>query len=298
MKLLTTLGLVLLAPALLLAAGRRDTGDFQYEGINIVRVEAETFDVRIQAIRGRHVRMEVHDRPEGYTVYHSVSGDQVTVWVERRFSLFTRPHGGTLVLLVPAQTDIGTRTSTGGVSVTRIEARSLEVATSTGSIDVADSMTDMRLSTSTGSVRVTNSSDTFEITTTTGPIVLERCVGTVSASSTTGRHRYQDVSGSVNARSSTGHIELDGVTGRIDLRTSTGTQSGRRVRLTEDSTFEASTGSIDMDLENDLAALEFDLRSSTGTLVAGAERSQRQLFLGSTGIRVSGRTSTGSQSFY
>jgi hypothetical protein len=68
--------------------------------------------------------------------------------------------------------------------------------------------------------------------------------------------------------------------------------------LTGDSSFEASTGRIEVDLANDIGELEFDLTSTTGSLEVGRERSQRRLFLGSTGTTVSGRTSTGSQRFY
>jgi hypothetical protein len=86
--------------------------------------------------------------------------------------------------------------------------------------------------------------------------------------------------------------------GTLDLDTSTGSQEGRDIVLTGDSSFESSTGSITMDFAGSLEQLEFDLRSTTGSLRVGREASQRQLYLGGTGFTIRGKSSTGSQEYY
>jgi DUF4097 and DUF4098 domain-containing protein YvlB len=120
----------------------------------------------------------------------------------------------------------------------------------------------------------------------------------VDVESTTGAQRLERIEGDVDARSTTGRVEVNDTRGRLFVKTSTGNQVGRDVTVTGDSTFEATTGSIEMDLTNDLDQLEFDLTSTTGSLRVGDDRSQRRLFLGGTGITVKGSTSTGSQRFY
>jgi len=150
----------------------------------------------------------------------------------------------------------------------------------------------------TGGIEVLGSSGELEIGSTTGSLEIDDFEGTITASSTTGRHHYEEIIGQIDARSTTGRVEFSDVTARLRVRTSTGSQTGHDVLLTENSSFEATTGSIDMDLVNDLDDLEFDLTSTTGSLRVGDERSQRRLFFGGSGVEVNATTSTGSQRFY
>lgn len=104
--------------------------------------------------------------------------------------------------------------------------------------------------------------------------------------------------GALVARSATGRIEIAGMQGTLDLRTSTGGQDGRGIVLTGDSSFESSTGRIRMDFAGDVEQLEFDLRSTTGSLRVDMEESQRRLYLGGTGFTIRGKSSTGSQEYF
>jgi len=243
-------------------------------------VDAGTFGVVIEATRGREVSMGIENYPDRFTVYHTVEGSTVRVRVEQTFPLFTPPHRGTLVFSVPTSSDLTIETSTGDVRVTGLAGAALRVSTTTGSITILASGGELEVSSTTGALEI----DDFE--------------GTITASSTTGRQYYEEVAGEIDARSTTGRIEFRDVAAHLRVRTSTGSQTGRGVRLTDDSRFEATTGSIDMELENELDDLEFDLTSTTGSLRVGDERSQRRLFFGGSGIEVTATTSTGSQRFY
>jgi hypothetical protein len=262
------------------AVGQRESGDFRYDRVAGLEVDAGTFAVEVRASRGRHVAMEVENYPSDYTVYHSTSGSSVRVWVERDFPLFSRPHRGKLVFTVPADIDLTIDNSTGSV-----------FASGLGGGDV-------RIETSTGAVTAEELSSGAHLATTTGRIDLRRSAGDFTVRSTTGSISITDVEGDLDVDSTTGRIELVDVIGRLQLRTSTGRQVGTSVQLTDDSSFNSTTGSIEIDLVNDLDSLEFDLTSTTGSLRVGTDRSQRRLFLGGTGLTVSGTTSTGSQHFF
>jgi hypothetical protein len=292
------LAILALLPAILFAAGSREEGSFTYTDVTAIEVDAGTFDVTIQPTSSDVMAMEVRNEPQNYRVYHDVRGDRVVVWVERSFSLFGGFHSGDLLFRVPVTAEIDIETSTGDVVASGLSGDSLRMRTSTGSIQLRDVETDVELQTSTGSVTVESSRGEFDVRTSTGSIVLVEITGPVDTESSTGSQSFRSISGDIDAKTTTGRIEFETTVGSIQSESSTGRQSGVGVQLTEDSRFESTTGSIEIDIEQDLTELEFDLRSTTGSLSVGSEESQRRLFLGSSGIRVEGETSTGSQRYY
>jgi DUF4097 and DUF4098 domain-containing protein YvlB len=298
MKRYAICAVALLCATFLPAAGQGEGGEFSFDGIQALEIDAKSFEVEIQGTSGRRATMTIENMPDRHTVRHSISGSRVRIWVELETTLFSRPHRGRLVFHVPRETELTVGTSTGAVRISGISANSLRVDTSTGNIELEDIRSELRARSNTGTIDVRRSVGRFDIGSVTGSITLRGIDGDITASSSTGRHIYDDVRGDIDARSTTGRIELNDTIGRVWLHTSTGSQSGRAVTLTGNSSFRASTGSVDIDLTNSLEELEFDLTSSTGSLQVGRERSQRRLFLGGTGIAVTGSTSTGSQRFF
>ena len=298
MKRMALLTPLLFAAALSFALGAGEGGDFEYDGIREIEVVAGTFSVDVQGVRGRNTSLEVRNESDNYRVLHTRSGDQLEIWVERKFSFLSRSHRGEIVLLVPVDTDLRVRTSTGSVDIRNITSDRLSVDTTTGRVTLEEISASMSVDTSTGAVEVLDSAGRFDIKSTTGRIELLRATGDVVAESSTGRHSYEDLIGDLRVRSTTGRIEIDGMQGTLDLRTSTGGQDGRGIVLTGDSSFESSTGRIRMDFVGSIEQLEFDLRSTTGSLRVGREESQRQLYLGGTGFTIRGKSSTGSQEYF
>lgn len=297
MKRQTLLIPLLLLGSVLFAFGTGETGDAEFDGIREIRVDAGVFDVDVQGTRGRGTTLEVRNESDRFRVLNSTTGDTLDVWVESRFSFLGRPPRGLITLMVPADALVRVRTSTGDVEVRDVTSDRMSVDTTTGHISLEGISSRLTVETSTGGVEIQGCSGRFDITTTTGEIEIENTTGDVSARSSTGRHHYEDLIGDLVARSTTGRIEIDGMQGTLELRTSTGSQEGRDIRLTGNSSFESSTGSIEMDFEDDLEELEFDLRSTTGSLRVGREESQRQLYLGGTGFTITGESSTGSQEY-
>jgi hypothetical protein len=284
--------------SLAFAFGSRESGDFSYDGITRIEIEGDTFDVRIQGTRSRTTTLEIVEYSDKYTVLHSRSGDSLRVWVEREFSLFSRSRRGELVFNVPGDATLRIDNSTGGVTIRNIHSDILNCETSTGDIMIEDGSADYRVHSATGDVEMEECSGDFDVNTSTGDIFLSDISGPISATSSTGDQEYHDIVGDLDARSTTGDIEIDGLSGTLHLTTSTGKQYGRDIELTGDCSFETSTGSIEMDFDIDVEELEFDLTSTTGSLRVGREESQRRLFLGARGFRISGKTSTGSQRYY
>jgi lia operon protein LiaG len=298
MKRLVVAAVLLITAISLFAFGQRESGDFGYAGTTALEVEAETFAVEIRATRTRRVEMQVENAPNGYTVYHSTDDGAVRVWVERTFSLFSRPHRGRLVFIVPSDIDVSVDTSTGEVYAAGLTGDAVAIETSTGSVLVEGFTNGARVRSTTGSIDIRRSEGDYVVRSTTGSIAITSVNGDLEVSSSTGRQRYQEVIGDIDARSTTGRIELSDTEGRLRLRTSTGRQIGTGVLLAGNSSFDSTTGDIEMDLANDVDALEFDLSSTTGSLRVASDRSQRELFVSGTGFTVTGSTSTGSQHFF
>ncbi len=288
--------MVILAAGTAFGLGGREAGDFSYDGVRSLSIEAETFDVQVIAVPGRSATLRVERNPSDHTVYHERTSDGVRVWVERRFSLFSVGRNGLMVVTVPRDSTVDIHTSTGGVSVSGSQHR-VSIRTSTGTVDAAGISGELSVSTSTGNVSVRETDGTLDVRTSTGRIRIEDSRGTVTSRSSTGQQSLVGVDGSIDATSSTGRIALDHVSGVMRVRTSTGSQTGTAVVLTGDSSFEASTGRVTIELAQPLSAFAFDLRSTTGTLEVAGERSQQRLFLAGTGIRITGTTSTGSQRY-
>ena len=221
MKRIVVLAPFLLAAALSFALGTGEGGDFEYDGIREIEIAAGTFAVDAQGTRGRTTSLEVRNDSDNFRVLHTRSGDRLEIWVERKFSFFDRSHRGELVLLVPRDTDLRIRTSTGSVDIRNITSDRLSVDTTTGDITLEEISTSMSVETSTGAVEILDSAGRFDIKSTTGEIELLRATGDVVAESSTGDHSYHDLIGDLLARSTTGRIEIDGMQGTLDLRTST-----------------------------------------------------------------------------
>lgn len=297
MKRLNALFVALFVAVTLSATGQRESGDFTYDTVESLTVEAETFAVDIVAFRGRQIDVRVENYPDDWTVYHSANGGTIRVWVERDFSLVSRPHRGRLVIRIPADIPVSVETSTGSVDLRGTRGGDLRVETTTGSMEVDDVGGGGTLRSTTGSISIEECTGSFDVRSTTGSIRVDRLEGDLRTTSSTGEQRLSRIVGDIDARATTGGIEIEDTNGRLAVRTSTGSIVGDEVTLTVNSSFEATTGRIEIDVTNNLDELEFDLRSTTGSLQVGDERSQRRLFFGGTGITVTGSTSTGSQHY-
>jgi hypothetical protein len=278
--------------------GQREQGSFEYDDAKLLTVEAGTFDVVIEPAGQLGIGMEVKDKPDSYSVYHDRNGGEVKVWVEKSFSLISPPHDGTLIFRIPDNIDVDIDTSVGDVEITGPALGRLMVSTSTGAITLDSTEGIITTRSSTGDVSITNASGEIDTRTSTGRIGMQWISGPVQARSSTGSQSFQDVRGDIDATSTTGRIEMVRTSGEMNIKTSTGDQFGHDVLLTGPSRFESTTGRIEIDIEQDVAELEFDLRSTTGSLEVDGDRSQRELFLGGAGFRVVGKTSTGSQRYH
>jgi hypothetical protein len=114
------------------------------------------------------------------------------------------------------------------------------------------------------------------------------------------------VSGTITVRDTRARLSLDNVSGSIILdsaegslraKTISGSIQGKRLALTDNSSFTSVSGSVDVRLDSPLDDFRFDLSTLSGRVVIGSIRAEKGLRLGSGGVLIKGHTVSGSLIF-
>ena len=94
-----------------------------------------------------------------------------------------------------------------------------------------------------------------------------------------------------------GSIRLNDVEGSFDVSTGSGSTKGEGIKLTNDSSFRAGSGSIELSILNTEDELAFDLDAGSGSIRVNDIRGADRVVVGSGNIEVTGRTGSGSQRY-
>jgi hypothetical protein len=119
----------------------------------------------------------------------------------------------------------------------------------------------------------------------------------MSVWSSSGSQTYEEIDGNIRAKSSSGRITINKQTGALEIRATSGRLEGQEVKLTGNSSFQTSSGRISFEFENDFDDFSFDLQSSSGVLRVGESRGKEMLILGNGPIKITGKSSSGSQEY-
>ena len=103
--------------------------------------------------------------------------------------------------------------------------------------------------------------------------------------------------GDIRAQSSSGSISIRNQAGSLVLQAKSGNLEGTDILLTGDSSFTTSSGKITFDFKNDIEDFSFDLRSSSGIINAGRSKAKGELVFGNGRIRITGKSSSGTQTY-
>lgn len=112
-------------------------------------------------------------------------------------------------------------TSGGSLHLTRLSGR-IEGSTSGGSIHLEDSKDDINLTTSGGGIQAANCSGNLKLTTSGGSLDLSNLKGTTSASTSGGSVKGENIDGELKAHTSGGSIHMTGLSCSLETSTSGG----------------------------------------------------------------------------
>jgi hypothetical protein len=313
-----------------------DQAEKSFSSITSLEVEGSFCTVVVTPQEGHNIHfkgeIKASKQRDDLKIKYSVANNTLKVWIERPNSLMGS-FGGVLEFKVPSTTNIRVDNSSGSVKVSGIgnaivnlKASSgsisaatigsdLSCQTSSGSLSVTDVKGNLKSSSSSGSQQIKNVGGNVETLASSGSIRIEGVGGTTKAESssgsisvsntkasakvaaTSGSLKISGVTGDVKANTSSGSISLNQVKGALSLQTTSGSQGGSGITLTGNSGFSSSSGSISMELLNDAASLSFNLEASSGGLYAKGVKGSRNLVVEKGAIRVTGQSSSGSQSY-
>jgi hypothetical protein len=105
-----------------------------------------------------------------------------------------------------------------------------------------------RLATSNGSIRVADTSGPARLKTSNGHIDVQRLLGALSAETSNSSIEALDIDGSVDLHTSNGHIRVEGLRGSLDATTSNSSIRARIEQAGESVRAQSSNGNIDLSL--------------------------------------------------
>ncbi len=312
-----------------------DKVDKKFSNVTSVEVEGSFCDVKITGEKRIDVALTgeiTSNKNYDIKIRYEQEGGNLKVWLDRPRSLRGNIKG-TLNFAVPLNTNIDVTNSSGNVVVENSGQCVINLIAASGNISVRNIDSGISLTTSsgnlniediTGNVHATSASGTIyasgvkgnlysvsssgsqkiegikgnlKLTSSSGSIILNMISGNVNVRTSSGSIKADHVTGELIASSSSGSIRLDNVAGQLNLTSTSGSQKGTNVKLTDDSSFKSSSGSVSMQLINGADELSFELYASSGSLFAKGNSGDNKLIITREPIKIYGKTSSGSQSY-
>lgn len=187
--------------------------------------------------------------------------------------------------------------SSGDINVANLRASESKIEASSGDITLRSIVANLDIETSSGDIDINGLTGDSEIESTSGDQRLYDLKGNITARSSSGDITAAKFDGSIDLEATSGDIEIRGGKGKVEVRTTSGEIEGEDIWLTGDAGFDATSGDIEIDFENDLDELSFDLRATSGDLQVGSRSAEKRLLIERGGYKVSGVTSSGDQEY-
>jgi DUF4097 and DUF4098 domain-containing protein YvlB len=269
---------------------------------------------------------------EDLRIRYEKNGTTLDVWVEKPNSLIGQVKGF-LILTVPVSVKLDVKTVSGSIKVeglgreemvlsavsgsisaTNIPCQ-LNVSTVSGSIEASVIDGNLTASAVSGSVTVDDVKGVADLKTVSGSIHAKSVLKSVTAVAVSGSVNVDgalsdvrcksvsnsinifNVKGNVSASNTSGSISMTSVVGEVQASSTSGSIRGSSVMLTGNSAFNNTSGSIDIDLQNEAGTLSFDLRSASGSLEAMGMSGSKRMTTGTGPVKITGATVSGSQKY-
>ncbi len=298
--LIIILGTVTINSSLIYAQSDLAEEKFELYGIKEVEVRGSFCDVTVKGYTGQTLYFDGKisgSSGKNYSIEYDRDGSFLKIWVESPHNNwgFTR---GQLNLRVPDGIEVVVDNSSGDVYASDLTGRNIRLEASSGDIEANDIGNDLLLETSSGDIELTGLNGNLRSKSSSGDQRLRKVKGDIDGRSSSGRISLDDIVGDIVAETSSGGIELDGFKGGLKLESTSGSLNGDEIELTTNSSFRSSSGSIDMELVNEIESLNFDLDASSGSLRIGGRRAEDRYIDRQGGdIEIKGVSSSGSQRY-
>ncbi len=276
---------------------------FSAEGIDRLEVEGQFCPVVVASTNTNLVEFkgQITSKSRGgnFQIKHERQGNTLRVWIERSGKLRWMNIQGSLDFKVPQNLDLDISNSSGSVRVSGLISQHFRVQTSSGSIRGENIQAPATFKSSSGSIKVVNLKGNVEAKSSSGSQKWEKITGDIQTQASSGGIQFEQLNGNIRATTSSGTIRLASVQGTLNLEASSGSLTGKAVKLSGKNYFETSSGSIRMELINNLDDFSFDLKSNSGSIYVGGERAKDRYLSQSEDkpFQITGVSSSGSQRY-
>ncbi len=310
--------------------------DTIFNDISTIRVKGYYSKVLVERSSESSVRLKAllkSTKPEGYNIVINITNKVLEVVVSYPQESWSS-HTGELIFYVPDSIKINIENTSGYCTINEVNAKTINVTTKSGKININKCEGNLILSSSTGNINVdevkgsanvkTKSAD-LSIYRVTGDVIsysssgmlrLDNIIGEVKTASTSGKQELDNIKGDILAKSmsgsikisvsegtikilgSSGDVQLFQTTGVLDIKTTKGNQSGTRINLSGNSKFTSTEGKIKMRFDMPKGSLKYQLLSEKAYIFALGKSKKKKLNIGDGTILVESSSTTGAQSYY
>jgi hypothetical protein len=310
-----------------------DTGDSLFNGIKIVEIEGEFFDIYVKTHSSNTVLFHkeshitakgLHSKVPQYKVIADKKDSVLKIAIDCNGKRGIVMIGSLVIeasmdLTVPEGTMVRINNTSGNVRINGLKSPEQSVVTGSGDISVKNISSRINLQSVSGDIKSENCSGDQKLGTSSGNQSIEKTEGNIVTQSVSGDLKINGINGNISVTSSSGNqiisavrgnieskavsgdIKLNDCKGQLSVKTSSGDIIGKNIDLTGNSTLECVSGDIRIDFANDnkqlsyeLSTISGDLSIDNGTIVI---RDEKRLLHNEGSIKVSGKTSSGNQIF-
>lgn len=292
--------------------------DVQFDSVERIEIEGRFVDVNIIGTDTDEIDLKglIRGKLRGgkdFEFKHRQDGSLLKIWIEAPRSIMGR-FEAKLTLKVPYSMDIDVRNSSGDVYIEEIVADKMRLETSSGDMKLKNVETQLTTKASSGDLDVYYLKGAISAVSTSGDQSFNHIRAIVSSRATSGDIMFADVIGDLSTKTTSGDLQFENIDGRIsnvstsgdliinkaktilNLTATSGDMRGDSVELIGDSRFKSTSGDVSMSF-NDIDAMSFDLKASSGDLRAGNRSADRKLYLENGEVWIYGVSSSGNQTY-
>ncbi len=295
MKYLPFFCLLLLIPAFGFSQSVLASHEFEAQDVSSVFIEGRFCNVNIKygtmvVFKGR---IEGNGNPEDYDITSELRGSDLYIEARKRTRGWDRISDAYMELTVPNEVTVFIETTSGDIRAIDLKGESFDFEATSGNIELYGIGGRIDAKSTSGNLEMRNINGQVYGKSTSGNHDYENIEGNLEAISSSGDIELSQYSGEIRAESTSGGIELERGTGALYLKSTSGDIEGYQLQVSGDSQFRASSGDIDIEMNNNLEEFSFDLQTSSGSLRVGSRTAEKNLYLRQGGFWIRGVTSSG-----
>ena len=275
--------------------------ELEVENIEEVRIDGSFCDIYVENGNRNYLKAVIEGRggKGDYEFDTEIVGSTLLVKVIKRDRGYRgyNINEAKIELTIQDNVELDIDNSSGDIFISDLRSDESRIEASSGDITLKQIKANLTVETSSGDISIDDMVGALDMESTSGDQKIYNTRGDIETQSSSGDITVVSFDGTLELEATSGDIEIRGGLGALDIKTTSGNIEGEGIELIDDAVFRASSGDVEIDFENDIADLSFDLIATSGELRAGGKSGEKKLYIDRGGYRVTGVTSSGDQEY-